>query len=302
MWDYAEYFPDNPAIQDLLGCVVVSSGRRRVAPGRRYDDFPVPHPQDHLFAGGDGGRTLDSFTIVFLSAGRGQFEWRPEPGAEIRRAAVQANGVFLLLPGVWHRYAPAPRTGWTEHWLEVRGEPFQNALRSGLLDPRAPVISNAGAEFADLFRRCHQLSSTEPLENQCPLSALALLALALLDRIGEARRRTAGGVGGRVVREARRLIFQRCHTTIEFPSLAAELGVGYSLFRQAFKERTGLSPKQFQQRERLRWARRLLREPGPLLAEIAARLGYSSAFHFSRQFKQGVGESPSDYRRRFGRT
>jgi len=38
-----------------------------------------------------------------------------------RRQAIEAGDAFLLFPGKWHRYRPAPSTGWDEHWIGFNG-------------------------------------------------------------------------------------------------------------------------------------------------------------------------------------
>lgn len=52
---------------------------------------------------------------------------------------------------------------------------------------------------------------------------------------------------------------------------------------------------------RLERARRLLRETGGGVAQVAAAVGFASASHFAAVFKRAAGVSPSDYRRGGGR-
>ena len=80
-------------------------------------------------------------------------------------------------------------------------------------------------------------------------------------------------------------------------ALARRLGVAYSHFRRAFKQHTGYAPWQYVLSLRLAHARRALASTDCTLDEIAARLGFSSAFHFSAAFKRACGVAPSDWRR-----
>jgi AraC-like DNA-binding protein len=41
----------------------------------------------------------------------------------------------------------------------------------------------------------------------------------------------------------------------------------------------------------------MLQQPGPTMRDIAASLGFSDEFHFSRRFKQITGMSPREFRR-----
>ena len=83
---------------------------------------------------------------------------------------------------------------------------------------------------------------------------------------------------------------------------AQELKVGYSYFRQVFKARTGLSPKQYQLQVRLHKAQDLLANTSRSVSEIAEILGFNTAFHLSAQFKNHVGLAPLTWRKRLAGT
>jgi transcriptional regulator GlxA family with amidase domain len=58
-----------------------------------------------------------------------------------------------------------------------------------------------------------------------------------------------------------------------------------------------MSAKQYQLTVRVQRARDFLSNTDKSVKEIAGLLGFHSAFHFSAQFKQAIGQSPSEYRR-----
>ncbi len=78
--------------------------------------------------------------------------------------------------------------------------------------------------------------------------------------------------------------------------LATAADMGPRRFRQVFREHTGSSPKQYYDSLRLEYAAGLLRNSSYTVAQIADRLGYSSAFHFSRSFGRAYGLPPTAYR------
>lgn len=63
--------------------------------------------------------------------------------------------------------------------------------------------------------------------------------------------------------------------------------------------RLGLSPLWIIRRRRLQDAAGRLRQPGVLLADVAADLGYSDHAHFSRDFRTVTGMTPSEYAARW---
>ncbi len=78
--------------------------------------------------------------------------------------------------------------------------------------------------------------------------------------------------------------------------IARDLGVCYPTLHRHFNAETGLSPKQYFEQVRLARAAELLTASRLSIKEIAASLGYYSAFHFSHHFKLNKGMAPSIWR------
>ena len=75
--------------------------------------------------------------------------------------------------------------------------------------------------------------------------------------------------------------------------MARAAGMSERGFRNAFREVTGVSPKVFYDRTRLSFAEELLKLGTRNVSEIAAQLGFSSPFHFSKAFKRQYGLPPA---------
>jgi AraC-like DNA-binding protein len=200
---------------------------------------------------------------------------------------------------VWHRYAPDPQTGWAEHWIECRGPAFDRAAEAGLLQPRRPVWRvGLLPDLLQGFERCHALAKRRWSGVQALLSTMGLHLLAVLlsapSPAQEAQRST-----DEKVRQAQSLLARRYHErrlTVE--GLAHELHLSYSSFRQAFRARTGLSPKQYLLQIRLQRAQDFLTNTPKSIGEIAEILGFDSPFHLSKQFKNRLGLAPQAWRKR----
>ncbi|HEY5811757.1 MAG TPA: helix-turn-helix domain-containing protein [Terrimicrobiaceae bacterium] len=287
MRDYFVYLPQQPP-GGIWGCTATSVGFARVKPHTKYP--PVRHPADHHFEWSHG-RILQWYQIIFISEGSGIFESEHTREAQ----AVDSGSLIILFPGVWHRYAPDAAAGWTEHWIECQGSIFDEAVRSGIVQPTQPILhTGLEPELLRCFERCHALAARGALANQHLLSTMGTHLLSVIGYLQSAPRFDRRI--DELIERAHALIALRCQEHLSLPSIAAELGVSYSHLRQTFRDRIGISPKQYHCQVRLQKAQELLASTTRSVQEVADILGYHSAFQLSKQFKQHFGDAPQHWR------
>lgn len=90
--------------------------------------------------------------------------------------------------------------------------------------------------------------------------------------------------------------FQNSDFTIG--TLSTTLNICSSQLRKRFKERTGISPRDYLLNERIKYAKVLIKTGYFTRNEICERCGFSDAGYFGTAFKRVVGESISSYRKR----
>jgi|GEM_PF-1474988 len=81
-------------------------------------------------------------------------------------------------------------------------------------------------------------------------------------------------------------------------ALAEEAGITSTRFRALFRGDTGVGPKEYLTRLRLRQARLLLSRTARTIKEVAAACGFGSDHYFHLAFRRACGSTPSEYRRR----
>lgn len=82
------------------------------------------------------------------------------------------------------------------------------------------------------------------------------------------------------------------------PKLAAAVNVSTSQLTALFQTYLGISPARYITRIRLEESKKMLTESRLGVGEVAQRLGYASVQHFSRQFRQWYGYTPTTYVKR----
>lgn len=284
--NYFCYLPTSPQLQ-AWGVWATAVGYTQVKPGSAYP--PARHPGDHHFTWTQG-RILDCFQVVYLTRGGGQMQWQQD------RVPLSMGDVFFVFPGVWHRYSPDPDTGWTEHWIELRGPVIDNLLANGVFTAQQPKV-NVGLhpELRELFDRCHLLTRTRPEGFELLLGPVGMQILAQIQVKTRHDNHSETQPLRHAVRKAQQLL-SKSSGQQNLQALADELGVDYTAFRRAFKEHVGLSPGQYALAHRLRRAQDLLRHTDASIQLIADTLGYSSPYHFSADFSARTGLPPSQWR------
>lgn len=280
--NYFRYFAARPEFE-IWGLGVTAAGYTRIAAGTPYP--PSEHPADHDLVWRDG-RVLEAWQIVLIEEGRGVFESR-----SAGRKIVRPGTAFMLFPGEWHRYRPAPKEGWVENWIEVRGPLLRRLQVTGVIDPRTPLHHNAPvSDLGEALYAVHQRIARPRPGFDAELCGLALRVVAAWAGGEEAPARNAPL--GRAIARAEAWLGEHLAEPVHLETLARNLGVSYSSFRRAFRQHTGRSPWQFMLQLRLARARRLLIGGHESLEEIAGQVGFSSAFHLSTAFKRAFGTAP----------
>jgi AraC-like DNA-binding protein len=102
------------------------------------------------------------------------------------------------------------------------------------------------------------------------------------------------------VAEAVRRIQENYDQTLKVGELARQAGLSVYQFDQRIRKIFQLTAGQLIQKTRMEAAVQRLRETAAPIAAVALDCGYSDQSAFTRQFRQTVGLSPSEYRRALG--
>jgi len=209
------------------------------------------------------------------------------------RHRLQPGVGLLVSPLRLHYYDRAPRRGlcWLFFTFELPGSP-------------SPVAGARVARFTPSAVRT--LSSvvkiwTEQAPGGIRGAQASRMAAELSVVLGEFVRSPIPGPRLPAKREATLLgkikawIEDGDNAGLGLTALSRHVGLSESRLRTWFRQEFGLSLGRYIRETRCRQAAHRLKTEGLGVAEVAAGLGFSSAFSFSRTFKSVLGVSPSEF-------
>lgn len=161
-----------------------------------------------------------------------------------------------------------------------------------------PYLFHLAAEAAVRLRREQELS-VRYVESVATLVSVHLQERYLQRRPESLDRRPATLAPHRLTRV---LAYIRAHLAEDLPleDLAAVAGTSTSHFARAFRQSAGDTPHRFVVRQRIAYARELLRTGGREigLVEAAYQTGFSSQSHLTRSFRAVCGMTPGEFLRK----
>jgi len=154
---------------------------------------------------------------------------------------------------------------------------------------------------ARLQEQCAWVMEVAIEQDEAAAAQVSAITLAILMQLWRDLHRRPAVPGDWRIEALMREISRRAQERWDAAQMAREAGLSESHLTKRFRALTGLSPRQFVIRMRVRLAEALMKDTRLSLAQIADAAGYRDVFFFSRQFKQVKGVAPAAYRRsRYG--
>ena len=98
-----------------------------------------------------------------------------------------------------------------------------------------------------------------------------------------------------IIRQAQQYVAAHIREKLSVPMVAAQVGVSPSYLTVLFHRNLQISPGEYIRRIKLQESKQMIRENNMNFTQIASALQYSTVHHFSRQFKEKFGITPTEY-------
>ncbi|MGM9604461.1 MAG: helix-turn-helix domain-containing protein [Faecousia sp.] len=98
-----------------------------------------------------------------------------------------------------------------------------------------------------------------------------------------------------IIRQAQQYVAAHIREKLSVPMVANQVGVSASYLTVLFHKNLQISPGEYIRRIKLQESKQMIRENNLNFTQIASALQYSTVHHFSRQFKEKFGITPTEY-------
>ncbi len=143
------------------------------------------------------------------------------------------------------------------------------------------------------------VSGVQPkLEEHDSMASVRTQFRQIAGAVEMARGSSSAAFGGQAIERAVEYINAHLHEDIDMAHVADTVQMSYSHFSRLFKRHMGEGFNRYVHQLRMRFARRLLHDPWRRVVDVSRAVGYRNPKRFSLVFKEHVGVTPDQYRRR----
>ena len=204
--------------------------------------------------------------------------------------------MLVMFPGEKIFYKA--QTDWTIRWIGVNGKEVDELFSLLRVSKKHPIWTvPKELAIAQYMENIYELQKETSLINQYKTQALLFQLFGkmlstvqndwILNKMEDA------------VTTAKNIIAYNYNNHLEIESLAQKVFLSPAYFSRLFKEKTGVSPKQYIVQTRLEKAKELLRLTKYSIKNISLTVGFKDPLYFSRLFTKYEKSTPMQYRKQY---
>jgi len=234
--------------------------------------------------------TFPYYSIEFVAAGKGSL------CLDSRCCALGPGVVFSYGPGVAQHIVTDTRDPLVKYFVDFAGTRARRLLDSHALGPGTTARVRSPGRIQGLFDELiHDGRQGTGFAGTLCTALLEYLILkvsnSLLPLCAAQTRAFA------TYERCRRHIEENCRQLRSLEQIARQCRVDRAYLCRLFRRYDRQTPYRLLVRLKMNLAAERLQQPGVLVREVAAELGFDDPFHFSRTFKHVFGVSPEAFRK-----
>lgn len=163
-------------------------------------------------------------------------------------------------------------------------------------------IFRANNRYSAILQQMLQEQEAAGIHSEEMLISLLTSLLVLLERDNDSPAKNSlllpmCASENQIIQRAQQYISAHVREKLTVPAIANGIDVSASYLTALFNKHLQISPGEYLRRIKLQESKQMIREGNLNMTQIAAELQYSTIHHFSRQFKEKFGITPSEYAR-----
>ncbi len=214
--------------------------------------------------------------------------------ADGRDILLEQGDLVIYAPNQWHmQYADVDKS---PSFITVTFD-LACAYPQELINRKFTIPQSAVPVLQQMLRELDRMDAFSPDMVICLLSMLLLELLREQVAPAGTKLRTTNAVNSEneIIRRAQQFISEHVREKLTVPLVARHVDVSPSYLTALFRKNLQISPGEYVRRIKLQESKQMIREDNMNFTEIAAALQYSTVHHFSRQFKDKFGITPTEY-------
>lgn len=207
---------------------------------------------------------------------------------------LKQGDLVIYGPNQWHmQYADigiAPR--FVTISFEVDGVDF-----TPLLERKFSAPQQVASLLQSMLREQEKMDcfSSDIIVSQLTLLLLYLLRESVKPTGSKVKNTNVVQNENEIIRQAQQYVAAHIREKLSVPMVAGQVGVSASYLTVLFHKNLQISPGEYIRRIKLQESKQMIRENNLNFTQIASALQYSTVHHFSRQFKEKFGITPTEY-------
>ena len=207
---------------------------------------------------------------------------------------LNQGDLIIYGPNQWHmQYADV---GASASYITITFQ-LEGEYRQDLFNQKFSISQNAVPILQWMMKEHDRMDEYSADMLISMLQALLLTLLRDQSAPTESKLRTTNSVNSEneIIRRAQQFISAHVRQKLTVPLVARHVDVSPSYLTALFRKNLQISPGEYIRRVKLQESKQMIREDNMNFTEIAAALQYSTVHHFSRQFKDKFGITPTEY-------